>query len=184
MKDDQIVALYWARDPRAISETKTCYESKLLRLAENILRDMRDSEECVNDTYLKAWQTIPPQRPIYLFAFLARICRNEALGRIDWRNAAKRKDQWIELSDELESCIPDKKQMDPADLAALTDVFDRFLAGLHREDRILFLRRYWYGDTVEELSVVLKLRQGTVKTRLFRLRKKLRSYLEQEGIEC
>ena len=107
MTDDQIIALYWSRKEDAIACTDHVYGNRLLNVAGRILNNREDSEECVSDTYLKVWNCIPPQRPSYFFAFLAKICRHLAFGRLDWNHAAKRRAEIISLSDEIQSCIPD-----------------------------------------------------------------------------
>ena len=107
MTDDQIIELYWARKEEAVSCTAFAYGRKLQGIAYRILSKYEDAEESVNDTYLKAWQTIPPERPVYLFAFLAKICRHFALDKLDWKSAAKRKAEVVSLTDEMALCIPD-----------------------------------------------------------------------------
>ena len=183
MKDTQIIELYWQRDPQAIEETKTSHGAGLYKIAMGILRSHEDSEECVSDTYINAWRSIPPARPIYLFAYLAKICRNCALGMLDKKQAAKRRAEIVELTQELQNCLSDDQQSDPVDRVALTTALNHFLGKLSREDRSIFLRRYWYGDKIKEIAQVFGLRQGAVKTRLFRLRQRLRSHLEEEGFE-
>ncbi len=183
MEDHQIIDLYWKRDPQAIEETRIRHGVGLHRIATGILRSHEDSEECVSDTYMTAWQTMPPVRPMYLFAYLAKICRNGALGMLDRRKAQKRYAEIVELSDELQSCIADHRQSDPADHAALTAALNSFLAKLSREDRMLFMRRYWYGDQIAELANAFSMGQSAVKTRLFRLRNKLKKHLQQEGFD-
>ena len=108
MEDSQIIELYWTRSEEAIQETDRAYGRKLHALADKILHNLEDAEENVSDTYMKAWDTIPPRRPDYFFAYLAKICRNFALDRLDWRNAAKRKAEVVTLTQEMELCIPDR----------------------------------------------------------------------------
>lgn len=110
MEDAQIIALYWARNEDAIKETDAAYGRRLNTLARNILQSREDAEESVNDTYLRTWQSIPPQRPRYFFAFLATICRRRSLDRLDWSGAAKRKAEVVALTEEMENCIPDESR--------------------------------------------------------------------------
>lgn len=182
MTDDQILDLYWARNEDAISCTDHVYGDKLLNVAGRILDDFQDSEECVSDTYMKAWQTIPPQRPNYFFAYLAKICRHLAFGKLDWDNAAKRKAEIVSLSDELQCCIPDKGWERSLDGEEIGHLLNEFLAVLPKESRQIFLRRYWYADSVAEIAQRFRISQSKVKTSLHRTREKLRTFLQREGI--
>ena len=182
MNDDQIIDLYWARNEQAIACTEQVYGMKLQNVAGRILCSREDSEECVNDTYLKAWQTIPPQRPSYFFAYLAKICRHLAFGRLDWDNAAKRKADVVSLSDEMHQCIPDKLRNQNPDGEEIGHLLNEFLVVTPRESRLIFMRRYWYADSVAEIAQRYKLSQSKVKTSLHRTRGKLKAFLEKEGI--
>ena len=115
MEDNKIVQLYFDRDESAISFTKYKYGSRLNNIAYRILIDFRDSEECENDTYLKAWESIPPNKPKYLFAYLAKICRFISMDKLDWKNAKKRSTTIVELTDEMELCIPNPKDDESLD---------------------------------------------------------------------
>ena len=182
MTDDQIIELYWVRNEQAVACTDHAYGHKLQNVAGRILNSREDSEECVSDTYLKAWNTIPPQRPTYLFAFLAKICRHLAFGKLDWENAQKRKAEVVTLSDELQLCIPDlvwERKMEAQEIGYL---LSEFLAATPQESRVVFLRRYWYGDSVVEIARRFGFTQSKVKTSLHRTREKLRVFLEKEGI--
>ena len=182
MEDSQIIALYWARDEEAIRQTESAYGTRPLALADRILRCPEDAQESVSDTYMTAWNTIPPQRPGYLFAYLAKICRNFAFGILDWRNAAKRSADVVYLSRELEQCIPDSRQDQAIEGAEIGRVLNAFLGELERESRLIFLRRYWYADSVAEIAARYGISESKVKTRLYRTRQKLHTYLEKEGI--
>lgn len=182
MEDSQIIDLYWARDEQAIQETDISYGRKLQTLAVRILQCNQDAEESVSDTYMKAWNTIPPQRPNYLFAYLAKICRHFALGKLDWNNAAKRKADIISLTDEMQLCIPDRSREADLEGEEIGRALNRFLEGLTQESRIIFLRRYWFADSIEEIAARYGITQSKVKTRLHRTRVKLHSFLESEGI--
>lgn len=182
MEDNQILALYLARDEQAIRQTDAAYGRKLHSLADRILNCREDAEESVSDTYLKAWNTIPPQRPQYFFAYLAKICKNFALGKLDWRNAAKRKAEVVSLTQELEVCVPDTRRNAQAEGRELGQLLNDFLRSLSPENRMVFLRRYWYVDTVAEIAQRYEISESAVMTRLSRTRTKLKNYLAQEGM--
>lgn len=182
MTEEEILDLYWARNEDAIRETERAYGEKLKRLAQGILSDSRDAEESVEDTYMKAWQSIPPQRPERFFLWLSRVCRNMALSRLEWNNAAKRGAPVVELSRELESCVPDRSMEEELELKALGEVLDRFLGSLSKENRVLFLRRYWFADSVADIARRFGFTESKVKVRLHRTRNELRTFLAKEGI--
>lgn len=182
MEDAKILDLYFARDEDAIRETDTAYGKRLHTLAKNILRNREDAEESVNDTYAEVWKSIPPRRPKYFFAFLASICRHLSLNRVDWKQAAKRRAQVVPLTEEMENCIPDavhERQMEAKELGRLLDLF---LEGLPKDSRLIFLRRYWYVDSVPEIAARYGMTESKVKMQLSRTKEKLRLFLEQEGI--
>ena len=183
MEDREIVELYWSRSERAITETADKYGKYCRTIALRILNDEQDSEECVNDAYLQAWNAIPPRRPERLGAFLGKLVRNTALNRYKRANAEKRGGGQVPLAlEELAECIPGGS--DPAravDELALTQALERFLAGLPGETRKIFMRRYWYLSTVQEIAADLGLGESKVKMTLLRARNKLRTQLEQEG---
>ena len=182
MTDIQIIELYWARNEDAIHQTDLVYGKKLHNLADRIVQNFEDAQECVSDTYLKTWDTIPPQRPNYFFAYLAKICRNFALGVLDWKSAAKRKGEVVALTAEMETCIPDPQHERRLEGEELGEILNRFLESLSYENRVIFLRRYWYLDTVAEIAERYGFSQSKVKTQLHRTRTKLHSFLEKEGI--
>lgn len=182
MEDVQIIELYWARNEDAIKETDIAYGRKLHHLAERIVQNFDDAQECVSDTYLKTWDTIPPQRPNYFFAYIAKICRNFALGVLDWKSAAKRKGEVVSLSAEMEQCIPDPAYERRMEGEELGKVLNRFLESLSYENRVIFLRRYWYLDTIAEIADRFGISQSKVKTQLHRTRAKLHAFLEKEGL--
>ena len=182
MDDTSIIDLYWARDPEAIRETDRSYGRRLFALARGILGSSEDAEETVSDTYFKTWQTLPPQRPVFFFAYLSQLCRRAAFGRLDWKNAAKRKAEVVALTEEMERCIPDRRREDPWEAETVGRVLNRFLEDLTPENRLLFLRRYWHCESIAQIAQRCQFTEGKVKTRLHRLRKQLREALEQEGI--
>ena len=182
MEDEKILDLFWNREEAAIRETDAAYGRRLYGLANNILRSFQDAEECVNDTYLRTWDAIPPRRPGHFFGFLAAICRNLSLNRLDWREAAKRKAEVVALTEEMQQCIPDPggdRQLEGKELGR---VLNAFLASLPRESRMIFVRRYWYVDTVTQIAERYGISESKVKMRLSRTREKLRAYLEKEGV--
>ena len=183
MEDQQIIQLYWLRSEQAIEETEKCYGGKLQGLAYRILGVQEDAQECVSDTYLAAWNSIPPQWPEYLFSYLAKICRNLCLDRLDWLNAAKRKGEVIALTREMELCIPDRRRDFDLEGKALGEALNRFLGTISRENRMIFLRRYWFADSIAEIAARYGLTQSKVKTSLHRTRRKLSDFLKKEGME-
>lgn len=183
MEDGQIIELYWSRDQRAIRETDGKYGKLLHSVAWNLLQSREDSEECVNDTYLRAWNAIPPARPGAFRAWLARITRNLSLDLWKRRGAERRGGGAELLLGELEDCLPapggPERAVEDGELA---ETLNAFLRGLSREGRAMFLRRYWYGQGVAEIARALGCGEGKVKSSLFRSRKALREFLEKEGV--
>lgn len=184
MEDAQIVELYWQRDPEAIRETDGKYGRYCRTVARNILPDEQDVEECVNDTWLGAWNAMPVQRPVYLAAFLGRITRNLAFNRFKASRAEKRGGGELPLAlEELESCVPTAPSAaQEVEDAELEQMINRFLCTLPHRDCDVFLRRYWFVESMAEIAARYGMKESTVKTSLFRSRKKLKSYLEREGV--
>lgn len=183
MDDSKILELFFARDEDAIRHTHDTYGRRLFTLADNIVRNDEDAEESVNDTYLKAWETIPPKKPVYFFAYLAKICRNFALKKLDWKNAAKRSTEVVSLTQEMEGCIPDSSRDRELEAKELGRILDSFLRTLSEDNQMVFLRRYWYVDTIAEIAVRYGISESAVLMRLNRTRSKLAVYLEKEGIK-
>lgn len=180
MEDGAILDLYFARDERAIGETDAKYGKKLGGLSFRITQDFREAEECVNDTYLAAWNAIPPAQPESFCAFLCRIARNLALKKYEHTHAGKRRAQ-VQLSlDELAQVLPDSsdiaRRAEAKELGAAIDAFLRTLPG---EERELFVQRYWLFLPVKKLAVVRAWSQSKVKSMLARTRVKLRGYLNE-----
>ena len=182
MEDSKIIELFFARNEDAIKHTDDTYGRRLYHLADNIVHNGQDAEESVSDTYLKAWETIPPHRPKYFFAYIAKICRHFALDKLDWKNAAKRNAEVVSLTQEMELCIPDTER--DRDLAGkeLGMILDAFLRTLTPENRVVFMRRYWYVDTIAEIAARYGISESAVQMRLNRTRAKLCTYLEKEGV--
>lgn len=183
MDDSKIIELFFARSEDAIKHTDDTYGRRLFYLADNIVHNDQDAEESVNDTYMKAWDTIPPQRPEHFFAYIAKICRNFALKRIDWQKAKKRNAEVVTLTQEMENCIPDTYRDIEADARELGQILDAFLRTLTPENQKVFLRRYWYVDTIAEIAVRYGISESAVQMRLNRTRSKLAMYLAKEGIK-
>ena len=182
MTDSQIIALFWERNEDAIQETDAVYGRKLYAISDKILHSNQDAEESVSDTYMRAWETIPPQKPNYFFAYLAKICRNFSLSKLQWNSAAKRTAEVVSLTQEMEQCIPDRSHERKLEGEEIGRVLNRFLDSISLESRLIFMRRYWYTDSIQEISARYNISQSKVKTQLHRTRNKLQLFLESEGI--
>ncbi len=184
MKDTEILDLYWVRDEHAISETQKAYGSYCYSIAYHILRTREDSEECVNDTWLCAWNAIPPDRPKRLSLFLGTITRNLSVNKWKYKNALKRGNGETGAAfEELLECIPAScSTEDAVEQAELQRALNRFLGTLPERERNVFLRRYWYVEEYQEIAKRYGMKLNTVKTLLFRTRGRLKEYLRQEGI--
>ena len=182
--DSQIVDMYLQRDEQAISCTSVKYGKRIRSLARHITEDECTADECENDTYMEAWNRIPPHEPRdYLYAFLVRIVRHIALNRCEKNNALKRKASLVSLSDELNDCIaaPDSTESVVDDMA-LKESLNSFLAGLEPEKRNIFMRRYWYTDEITEIAERFGYSESKIKSMLMRMREKLRKHFEKDGI--
>ena len=182
MEDEKIIDLYWTRDEEAIAQTRLRYGNKLRGISFNIMRNHEDAEECENETYWKTWCAIPPQRPTYFYAFLARICRNISLHRLEWSRARKRSAEIIQLTEEMERCLPDRAAEMHFEAEELGEIISAFLRSQPKQSRIIFIRHYMLAEPVSDCASTLGVSESSVKSSLFRTRKKLRSYLEKEGI--
>lgn len=181
MEDRHILGLLLGRSDEAISAMARSFGARLYATALHILGDPEDAEECVSDTYLAVWNAVPPREPEPLAAFVYRVGRNLALKRLRHETARKRNSSYDLSLEELEGCIPSRALEESADARALGRCIDRFLGTLSEENRVIFLRRYWFGDSVKEIASALELRENTVTVRLRRTREKLRTYLQKEG---
>lgn len=183
MDDAGIVELYLLRDEEAIGQTSAKYGSRLRALSYGIVLDRETAEECENDTYLEAWNSIPPHEPrSYLYAFLARITRHISLNCCRDRSRLKRSAYIVELSTEMEECIPAPNDLDcRMDDLALSEAINGFLRSLDKEKRNIFVRRYWYLDPLADIAKRFAVSESKVKTTLFRCRRELRQWLEKEG---
>ena len=185
MDDSGIVELYLNRDEAAIARTSEKYGQRLRSFSLGIVQDLQTAEECENDTYMAAWSSIPPHAPRdYFYAFLARITRHLSLNRCRERSRLKRSALVSELSAELEQCIPGGEDLDRRmDDRALAEAINGFLGALSEEKRNLFLRRYWYLDSIAAIAKRYGFSQSKVKTTLFRTRNQFRDYLREEGYD-
>ncbi len=184
MEDQEIVQLFWERSETAIKETEIKYGAKLHHLAMKILNSRLDAEESVNDTFLETWNTIPPEKPDYFFAYIAKICRYLSFGKLDWRNAKKRSAELVSLTSEMELCIPDpSSEIDEGRTGEeIGQLINKFLSVLSEEKRLIFMRRYWYTDSVRSISERYGISESKVKTTLFRTRNDLKEFLRKEGV--
>lgn len=181
MTDKEIIELYWHRQEQAIAETDTAYGRRLRGLSNRILNNREDASEMVNDTYMKAWETIPSNRPQFFYAYLAAICRHFSLNLVDWNQAAKRNAEIVSITEEMDQCIPDPEQDKILRGKELAEALNAFLGTLPKETRLLFLRRYWYADSVAAIAKRYGMTESKVKMQLLRTRGKLKDYLEREG---
>lgn len=183
MEDGQIIELYHRRDEAAIGETDKKYGGLCRSIAMNILSVREDAEECVSDTYHAAWRKMPPERPGSLRAFLGRITRNLSISRYRANHAQKRYDGLEIMLSELDDCVPSSQDIETQlDHSLLADAISRWLDSLPGEDRRLFIRRYWYGDSVQTLAREEGCPANRMAQRMLRLRRGLKTALEKEGI--
>ena len=182
MDDEKIVELFLVRSEQAISETKDSYGAYCTKICSNILKSREDTEECVNDAYMKLWETIPPQRPRSLKAYLSKIIRNLALDRYEKNHAKKRGSGKADaVFEEIEQFYCSRSD-ELADSIAIRDAVNRFLGTIDKQQRVLFVQRYWFFCTVKEIAKMHGLGESKVKMTLKRTRDDLRIYLQKEGI--
>ena len=177
---DRILQLLWQRSESAIGELARSFGGRLYRTAMNIIGIHEDAQEAVNDTYLALWNTIPPQKLEPLEPFVYRVGRNIALNRLRHNTALKRSGYDVSLS-ELEACIAGPDLWQTLDARELSRCLNAFLDTISSESRVIFLRRYWFGDSVKDIAAALSMKESTVSARLSRTRDKLKAYLIQEG---
>ena len=184
MSDLEIIELYWARDEDAITQTAAKYGSYCHSISYNLLSNMEDAEECVNDTYHKAWSSMPPQRPRCLLAFLGRITRNLSLNRYQQKHAQKRGGGQTELAlSELGDCVPAATTVEQImDEKLLAQSISRFLWMQSEQKRNMFVRRYWYMDPVDRIAKAYGMTRSNTASLLYRMRCDLKTHLEKEGI--
>lgn len=178
MNDEKIIELFFERSEQAIKELDSKYGKVLHSLSFKILNDRQDAEKCVNDAYLGTWNAVPPAKPTPLLAFVCKITRNISLKRYEQNTAIKRNSRYDIVMEELEDCLASSITVEE-EIAEreLTGIIESFLASLSQENRVIFLRRYWFSDTYAEIAMQVGLTEKNVSVRLTRIRKKLREYL-------
>lgn len=182
MNDASIIELYWERSEEAVRETDKKYGRLCNNIANNILNNKSDAEECVNDTYLTVWDSIPDERPNCFSAFICRIVKNLSLKRLEYNTAKKRNPELIASFDELQDCLSSENNPELSfDAKELGKAISNFLREQSEINRKIFLRRYWYFDTVKMIALDMQMKEEKVSTILFRMRKKLKKFLEKEG---
>jgi RNA polymerase sigma factor (sigma-70 family) len=183
MQDEQIIELYLQRNEKAVEETQAKYGSYCFRIAKNILTIKEDVEECVNDTWNLTWNKIPPIIPVSLKAFLGKLVRDVSLSRYRASHAQKRYSGMEVMFDELEECIPSDFDVEQSfDNQQLSEMINSWLETLSKEDRVLFVKRYYYGDAVKNLAKVYGYTENQMAQRMLRLRKNLKTFLFTKGV--
>ena len=183
MEDNRIVQLYWERNPSAINETANKYGNYCTSIAKNILRNVEEVEECVNDTYLKAWNAIPPHKPSMLSTFLGKITRNLAFNKYKYNHADKRcGNEFVIILGELNECVSGNDNVEEEiEYKELVNIINSFLGNLSKEQRSIFVCRYWYGDSISQIAKQFQMKENTVSMTLNRIRKRLKMYLSERG---
>lgn len=183
MEDSRIIELFNARDEQAITKLRQKYGNAMYKTANSILNNPQDAEECVSDACLGVWNSIPPQNPNPLITYACRIVRNISLKKHRYNTSDKRNSTYDVALDELSECLPFVTSTEnESDANELSRAINRFLSKQKKDNRILFVRRYWYGDSIEDLAVRFNTSQHNISVRLSRIRNKLRQYLLKEGI--
>lgn len=182
MNDASIISLYWERSENAIKETDIKYGKLCNHMANNILNNIYDAEECVNDSYLTVWNSIPDARPNNFSAFLCRIVKNLSFKKLEYLTAKKRKPEMLVSLDELGDCVSSSQNIETNyDVSELGEVISTFLRKQNETHRNIFLRRYWYYDSIKDIASDYQFKEEKVSNILFNMRKKLKQFLEQEG---
>ena len=182
MEDKLIVDLYWARNEDAITQTSVKYGNMMHTTSKSIVGSNEDAEECVNDAYLAAWNSMPENRPTYLGGYMAKIIRNISLNCYDKNHAAKRNGVQV-VFEELEECLPDVETPEAQyEQGCLREVLNGFMESLDEQKRVIFLRRYFYTDSIAQIAARMQMSEGKVKSILFRLRGQLAVVLKEAGV--
>ncbi len=182
MEDSEIISLYFEREEDAIKETSNKYGNYCSTIAWNILGNKEEAEECVNDVYMKLWNSIPPNRPNKLSAYIGKITRNTAIDYVEKKSAKKRNNGQLDIIlSELEECVYINSLDDEFNEKLLIQYINSFLESLSFQNRNLFIKRYWYAYSIDEIAKEFKISKSKVKSILLRLRKKLKKHLEKEG---
>ena len=183
MEDEKIIDLFFARSEQGIRELDNQYGAICRSLSYNIVNNRQDAEECVNDAYLGVWNTVPPARPSPLLAYLCRIVRNLSL-KVYWKkSAAKRSSVYTIAMEEIEACVADRKTVeDEIEARELARIMEEFLDTLTLENRVIFMRRYWFSDNCRDIAGLMGLTEKNISVRLTRIRQKMRQYLMERGV--
>lgn len=183
MDDLSIIELYFERDEKAIQETDKKYGHLCFNVAINVLGDDEDSEECVNDTYLSVWNKIPPTRPNNFKAFICKITRNLSLKKLQYNKAIKRTPESLVSFSELEYVLPDNSIVSNIENAEIGKLISEFLMHEKPDARAVFIRKYWFFDSVEDIATRYSFSESKIKSLLYHTRSRLRDYLRKEGVE-
>lgn len=183
LDDSKIIGLFFERSQQAIAELSAKYGKISMRISENILKNKEDAEECVNDSYLSLWNNIPPEKPDPLITYLLKTVRNQSLKKYHSNTAVKRNSYYDTALHELEEILSDRNSPENEfSLKELTQAVNSFLASLNKENRIIFVRRYYYGDSVKDIGVFMDKSPHFISVRLSRIREKLREFLLKEEL--
>lgn len=182
MEDQQIIRLFFERSEQAITELSRKYGALCFQIADNILDDPQDAEECVNDAWLGAWNSIPPQRPDPLRAYICRIVRNHSLKKLRANTALKRGSQFEVSLSELEDCISGSSLDEQLAVSELTAQINAFLSALPRDDRVMFVKRYWFSESLSEIADTFAITENNASVRLSRIRGKLHQHLKEAAL--
>ena len=182
MDDKQIIRLFFQRSEQAITELSQKYGALCFQLADNILNDYQDAEECVNDAYLGAWNSIPPQSPDPLRAYICRIVRNHSLKKLRANTALKRGSRFEVSLSELEDCIPDNSLNEQLAVNELAAQINAFLSALPQDDRVMFVKRYWFSEPISEIADIFGITENNASVRLSRIRGKLHQHLKEAAL--
>lgn len=184
MKDSQIIELFWQRSEKALNELAAKYGRLLAYVARTVLRNEADIAECLNDTYMAVWQMIPPERPKSLKAYICKIARNTALNKVRYNTAAKRDDSLDTALEELENILPDNSSRPDLNVQAneLSAAINKFLASINKKDRLLFVKRHYFGMSIGQIAAEAGMTENNTSVRLSRIRSALAEFLREEGL--
>lgn len=183
MEDNKIIDLFFERSEQAIIELSKKYGKVCMKISMNVLNDVQDAEECVNDSYLGAWNTIPPERPNPLLSYVCRIVRNISINRYKQKTATKRNSAYDLCIHELENCLCSPGSIDDSiEEAMLSSYLDEFIGGLDTVNQMIFVRRFWYMDSYKDIAKASRLKDGNIRVRVARMKSELKLFLEQKGV--
>lgn len=184
MEDKNIIELYWQRSEKAIAETDLKYGKLCKQLAKNILFNIDDAEEVVNETYLGVWNSIPPERPKHFRTFICRITKNLAMAKVRYYNADKRKNEGVVSLDEVQDILSGNSSVEEEyEKKVISGYISDYLRMIDQEKRNIFLSRYWYYYSIADIAKAYGMSESKIKTTLFRIRRKLKEYLKDKGVE-